>query len=105
MTLLTRFPDGLPVNVSKTSNSIFSGNDLVLSKSMADIDLLRVYEPDFKYFNLSDTPCASFIKNGVKSTLYESSDFSIISKPNKTDLAKASSTALFSRLFDEVNIP
>ena len=104
VTLLTKLPEGLPVNVSKTSNSILLGKALVLSKSTADIDLFRLYEPEFENLNLWDTPWASFNKNGVKSILYESVDFSTISKPNNTDLAKASSTALFSNSLDELDI-
>ena len=46
MTLLTREPDGIPVKVSNTSNSIFLGKAFVLSKSIADIDLLIEYEPE-----------------------------------------------------------
>ena len=40
------------MNVSKTSNSILSGKALVLSKSTADIDLFRLYEPEFENLNL-----------------------------------------------------
>ena len=52
VTLLTKLPEGLPVNVSKTSNSILLGKALVLSKSTADIDLFRLYEPEFENLNL-----------------------------------------------------
>ena len=41
VTLLTRFPIGLPVKVRITSNSIFSGKAFVLSSSIADIDLFK----------------------------------------------------------------
>ena len=56
MTLLTRLPEGLPVKVNKTSNSIFLGKAFVLSKSIADIDLFREYEPELVDLSLSATP-------------------------------------------------
>ena len=104
VTLLTREPDGIPVKVSNTSNSIFLGKAFVLSKSIADIDSLIEYKPELVDLSLWATPCASFIKKGVKSTLNDPLEYSIISNPNKTDLAKASSTALFSRGFSEFEI-
>ena len=52
---------------------------------------------------LGNSRIVYFTKRGNK-ILYESVDFSTISKPNNTDLAKASSTALFSNSLDELDM-
>ena len=55
-TLLIFPPVGVPLNVSKASNSVFSGNAFVRSIYIALLVLSKVYAPSLLRFNLAATP-------------------------------------------------
>ena len=67
VTVRSSFPVGIPENVIITSNSLFLGKFLVLSKEIADLFSSIVYVPSPLFSNLSETPCISCIKKGVRS--------------------------------------
>ena len=79
-------------------------NDIAKRKEVAIKELNKKFDKYDGEVIVSKEKIEEAIKKGVKSTLNDPLECSIISNPNKTDLAKASSTALFSRGLSEFEI-